>query len=776
MRTRNQSYVFRSLILSNFLLLMVPLIIGGSFYAGMIRTVSRETADVNALMLSNYQYRVDGQLNELDKIAAALGASRNIRRLASLSVRSDGAEQRDILNAQEELSGYYATDSLIDDIYICIDGRCMITCANKYNADVMEKTVVSQLHMDYEEFRRLLVSKRVEPFRISRLTPDGDLSVLFIRPFFTGGFSRPSGLIVIRLKTAGFLHLLKNQEIADHGSVLLINELSEYCETGTAPSYGGSISWDNLSGQPRDLTMKLQEVKVSVTHIPSRVVGAEYVAVMETAYVYREVAGIRRSLLIYLALFLLIGGCTAYALARRNYSPYGRLRRLLLSRLQARGQQADTPRREFLMMEESLRSLLETERKAIDIQQEKDDAECNHLLARLLRGPVPAPERLLSRLRDLGVVFSRDIFLVITVRVSEYEAGGARNLSGDEDARQLIRTVIRQLGEGFLDEDLRSPVLTEADGFNIFIVNYDASETAVSERCRLAMAKVAAFARESLGVLLNIALSGEHSGADSLSEAFSETRVALEYQSWIHYPDQVICFSDVNAESRPGETRSLSLIHQKQLTNCLEARDYDGAAKVLDSLLSVNLSSLQSVQLMKIRSFALINLLLSTIDGTGTQTAESLYEDLKPVERLLSARTNEEFSDEIRLIFNLVIDILKQRDETRVPACIPEAEKYVHLHYQDPALSVSEIAEAVSVSVSYLSRSYKRWRGTGLLEYIHHVRMEAARSLLGTMSVSQTAERVGYTDDRAFIRVYKKYYGTTPGRSAADWRDSDESQ
>ena len=179
---------------------------------------------------------------------------------------------------------------------------------------------------------------------------------------------------------------------------------------------------------------------------------------------------------------------------------------------------------------------------------------------------------------------------------------------------------------------------------------------------------------------------------------------------------------------------------------------------------------------MKIRSFALINLLLSTIDGIGTQTAESLYEDLKPVERLLSARTNEEFSDEIRLIFNLVIGILKQRDETRVPACIPEAEKYVHLHYQNPALSVSEIAEAVGVSVSYLSRIYKRWRGTGLLDYIHHVRMETARSLLGTMSVTRVAERVGYTDDRAFIRVYNKYYGTTPGRSAADWRDSDDSQ
>ena len=776
MRTRNQSYVFRSLILSNLLLLIVPLIIGASFYAGMIGTVSRETANANALMLGNYQYRIDGQLDELDKIASALSASRNIRRLASLSARSDGAEQRDILNAQDELSGYYATDSLIEDIYICIDGRCMITCANKYNADVMERIVVSQLHMDYEEFRRLLVSRRTEPFRISRLTPDGDPAVLFIRPFFTGGFSRPSGLIVIRLKTSGFLRLLKNEEIAGHGSVLLINALSEYCETGSAPFYGGSLSWENLSGQPRDLPMKLSGVNVSVTHIPSRIVGAEYVSVTETAYVYREVAGIRRGLMIYLALSLLIGGCTAYALARRNYSPYRRLRRLLLTRLQARGQQADTPRHEFILMEESLRSLLETERRAIDIQQEKEDAERSRLLARLLRGPVPDPDRILSRLRDLGVVFSRDTFLVLTVRVSEYETGGARKLSGDEDARQLIRTVIRQLGEGFLDEDLRSPVLTEADGFNVFIVNYDASETAVPERCRLAMAKVAAFARESLGVLLNIALSGEHPGTGSLPEAFSETRVALEYQSWIHYPDQVICFSDVNAESSPGETRSLSIIHQKQLTNCLEARDYDGAARVLDSLLSVNLSSLQSVQLMKIRSFALINLLLSTIDGIGTQTAESLYEDLKPVERLLSARTNEEFSDEIRLIFNLVIGILKQRDETRVPACIPEAEKYVHLHYQNPALSVSEIAEAVGVSVSYLSRIYKRWRGTGLLDYIHHVRMETARSLLGTMSVTRVAERVGYTDDRAFIRVYKKYYGTTPGRSAADWRDSDDSQ
>ncbi len=770
--TRNRSPVFRSLMLSNLALLVVPLIIGLTFYVRMIGTVTRENADINALMLGNVQHLVDGQLDELDKIASTLSASRNIQRLASLAIRSNGTEQRAILDAQRELSAYCATDDLIDDVYVCIPGRAVVTCANKFNADIMSRVIRTQLHLEPEEFTSLAMSRRVDPFRVCRLAPDGDPAVLFLRPFFVGGFSRPSGLIAIRLKAAPFTRLLGRLEPDGHAHVLLISALSEFCEAGPAPSCDGALTWQDLKGQPQDFTMKLDGVAVTVAHLPSRVISAEYVSVMETAYVYREVTRVRHGLLVYLGLCLLLGGCTAYALARRNYSPWHRLRRLLLSRLGAKDPSPDASRHEFRLMEESIRSLLETERQVQDIRQENERTERSRLLSRLLRGSAGETAPVLDRLRDLDVVFSRDHFLVIAVRVSGVEAG--RSLSRDEDTRSLLGIVIRQLGEGFWDEKLCSPVLAEVEDDHVFILNYDVSESAVSERCRLAMIKMAAFARESLGIVLSIAISGEYSGLSGLPEAFSETRVALEFQAYIHFPNQVICFSDISSAPGPGENRSLSLTQQRQLINCLEARDYDGAARVLDSLLAVSLTSLQSVQIMKIRSFALINLLLGVLDDTGDPAVRDLYEDIRPVERLLSARTGEDFSEEVRLIFNLVIGILRQREEARVPDCVLEAEKYVNLHYASTSLSVAEVAEAVGVSVSYLSRSYKRWRGSGLLDYIHRVRLDAARDLLGTMSLSRVAKRVGYTDDKAFIRVYKKYEGTTPGRSAADWRDSND--
>ena len=83
----------------------------------------------------------------------------------------------------------------------------------------------------------------------------------------------------------------------------------------------------------------------------------------------------------------------------------------------------------------------------------------------------------------------------------------------------------------------------------------------------------------------------------------------------------------------------------------------------------------------------------------------------------------------------------------------------------DNSLSVSCIAEEFSLSVPYLSHTFKLCTGYKPLEYIHIVRLEHAKELLKTnSSTMEVATACGYLDTKALTRAFKRYEGITPGQ------------
>ncbi len=105
--------------------------------------------------------------------------------------------------------------------------------------------------------------------------------------------------------------------------------------------------------------------------------------------------------------------------------------------------------------------------------------------------------------------------------------------------------------------------------------------------------------------------------------------------------------------------------------------------------------------------------------------------------------------------------------EMRIKRSILEIVKN---EYPDPMLNVSAIADKLGKNVDYISRVFKQTTTIGLLDYIHHMRVKAAKDLLihqPSLSVAQIGERVGYFGADSFIRSFKRIEGVTPGRYRA---------
>jgi len=82
-------------------------------------------------------------------------------------------------------------------------------------------------------------------------------------------------------------------------------------------------------------------------------------------------------------------------------------------------------------------------------------------------------------------------------------------------------------------------------------------------------------------------------------------------------------------------------------------------------------------------------------------------------------------------------------------------------------LSVKAIALVFNIDRRHLWRVFKNEKGVTLESFLFRIKINEASSLLvhyPQLSVKEIAGKIGYSRCDYFIRVFKEYFGTTPGK------------
>lgn len=88
---------------------------------------------------------------------------------------------------------------------------------------------------------------------------------------------------------------------------------------------------------------------------------------------------------------------------------------------------------------------------------------------------------------------------------------------------------------------------------------------------------------------------------------------------------------------------------------------------------------------------------------------------------------------------------------------------YSHTHYR---ITIKEVAEYLNLSVSYLSKLFKKEMGITFSQYILDVKIDKAKNLLrfSDYSISDIAYYLGFSNESHFIQVFQTRMGDTPNR------------
>jgi len=114
-------------------------------------------------------------------------------------------------------------------------------------------------------------------------------------------------------------------------------------------------------------------------------------------------------------------------------------------------------------------------------------------------------------------------------------------------------------------------------------------------------------------------------------------------------------------------------------------------------------------------------------------------------------------------LFRSEVDLKNSKHPQKPSASISPALKYISEHFAED-IDIDKLSGICCMNRSYFCRRFKKTTGRTPITYVNEYRLTKARSLLASQdcSVSEIADKCGFSDSNYFSRLFTKCYGISP--------------
>lgn len=136
--------------------------------------------------------------------------------------------------------------------------------------------------------------------------------------------------------------------------------------------------------------------------------------------------------------------------------------------------------------------------------------------------------------------------------------------------------------------------------------------------------------------------------------------------------------------------------------------------------------------------------------------------DYLPIKDIYKMDTVQDIKSWFQDIFRKIIEIINEKS-SGYSLRVLQAVNYIDNNFKEE-ISLNDISEELHINKIYLSRIFKEETNKTVTEYIHSIRIEESKKLIGNshLKMYEIAEKVGYINIQHFNSCFKKITGMTP--------------
>jgi two-component system response regulator YesN len=179
-----------------------------------------------------------------------------------------------------------------------------------------------------------------------------------------------------------------------------------------------------------------------------------------------------------------------------------------------------------------------------------------------------------------------------------------------------------------------------------------------------------------------------------------------------------------------------------------------------------------ALQSRPVKHYIFLDIILTAVQFVSDLggDADQIFPEFHDYERFLAdVNTIQQFREEIRRILDQALAFRDAQIEDERLMVVRKAKSYIEAHFDDPDLSLVEIASIVSLSPNHLSAVFSQQVGETFREVLGRIRIERAKELLRTTNLkcAEVANKCGYNDPHYFSYIFKKNTGLSPNKFRA---------
>ena len=212
--------------------------------------------------------------------------------------------------------------------------------------------------------------------------------------------------------------------------------------------------------------------------------------------------------------------------------------------------------------------------------------------------------------------------------------------------------------------------------------------------------------------------------------------------------------------SIPRDRVKLAISERRFMTSVINRQYYEAVSALDEIMEGIIKESTPTVEQMRSNIFQRLEMVM-TISGGELHPDKQDVEIMDALEGIMQAKTFSELREKMFDFFALADDCFStEQPEDKFTA----VKAFVEKNYTSPSMGAAMICEHLKFSPSYLSKLVRKETGSGVVDFIHHVRISKAKELLEetSMSVQDIAESVGFSNRWTFIRAFRNLENTNP--------------